>query len=221
MQIPPQVSALLHNKPALIGVAGAAGLGLYVHSRNKTGSDAGGASDGVSSQDAASAAGSSGGTYSGTGLGDGTGQPTTYPNTYGTDLATALGDIDSRYADQVTAFQGKLGTDESALASIKTAQDNSAKSLAALSTTVATLTKPAATTKPGTPKTPTKTGGSTKPAPKVPASQHKTTTYKIKKGDTLSAIAKKYHTTISALTKANNIKNPNLIVTGHTLKIPG
>lgn len=47
------------------------------------------------------------------------------------------------------------------------------------------------------------------------------TTYKIKKGDTLSGIASRYGTTVSALAKANNIKNPNLIYAGNTLTIPG
>ena len=47
-------------------------------------------------------------------------------------------------------------------------------------------------------------------------------TYKIKSGDTLSGIAKKYGTTVSALMGANkNIKNANLIYAGNTLTIPG
>jgi murein DD-endopeptidase MepM/ murein hydrolase activator NlpD len=46
-------------------------------------------------------------------------------------------------------------------------------------------------------------------------------TYKIKRGDTLSAIAKKYGTTVNELVKLNNIKNPNLIYAGATLKLPG
>ena len=45
--------------------------------------------------------------------------------------------------------------------------------------------------------------------------------YLIKKGDTLSAIAKKFSTTVSALAKANNIKNVNKIYAGKTLVIPG
>lgn len=44
--------------------------------------------------------------------------------------------------------------------------------------------------------------------------------YKIKKGDTLSAIAKKYGTTVKAIAKANNIKNVNLIYAGKTITIP-
>lgn len=47
-----------------------------------------------------------------------------------------------------------------------------------------------------------------------------TTAYKVKKGDTLSAIAKKDNTTVSAIAKLNGIKNVNLIYAGSTLKIP-
>jgi predicted chitinase len=43
----------------------------------------------------------------------------------------------------------------------------------------------------------------------------------IRRGDTLSALARKYDTTVSALAKANNIKNPDLIITGRKLNIPG
>ena len=48
------------------------------------------------------------------------------------------------------------------------------------------------------------------------------TEYTVKKGDTLSAIAKKYNTTVDALLKANpQITNPNLIKVGQVIKIPG
>lgn len=58
-----------------------------------------------------------------------------------------------------------------------------------------------------------------------PASSGKTTasTYKIKKGDTLSAICRKFYGKSSLypkLAKYNGIKNPNLIYAGKTLKIP-
>lgn len=46
-------------------------------------------------------------------------------------------------------------------------------------------------------------------------------TYTVKKGDTLSEIAAKYGTTVDALVKLNGIKNPNLIITGQVLKLPG
>ena len=48
-----------------------------------------------------------------------------------------------------------------------------------------------------------------------------TVTYTVKKGDTLSAIAKKYNTTASNIAKLNNIKNVNRIYVGQKLIISG
>ena len=50
-------------------------------------------------------------------------------------------------------------------------------------------------------------------------SKSKTLTYTIRKGDTLSTIAKKYKTTAAAIAKANGIKKPNAIQQGQKLKI--
>ena len=47
-----------------------------------------------------------------------------------------------------------------------------------------------------------------------------TTPYKIKSGDTLSAIAARNETTVAALKKLNNIKDVNKIRAGASLKIP-
>ena len=48
-----------------------------------------------------------------------------------------------------------------------------------------------------------------------------TKNYKIKSGDTLTGIAKKYGTNIVTLLKLNpSIKNPDIIVTGKTIKVP-
>lgn len=44
-------------------------------------------------------------------------------------------------------------------------------------------------------------------------------TYTVEKGDTLSAIAKKYGTTYQQIAKDNGISNPNLIYAGQTLEI--
>lgn len=44
--------------------------------------------------------------------------------------------------------------------------------------------------------------------------------YVVKKGDTLSGIAKKYNTTYQKLAKYNNISNPNKIYPGQIIKIP-
>ncbi|WNG21544.1 LysM peptidoglycan-binding domain-containing protein [Cystobacter fuscus] len=46
-------------------------------------------------------------------------------------------------------------------------------------------------------------------------------TYSVRSGDTLSAIAQRYHTTVGALAQANGIKNPNLILAGQKLTVPG
>lgn len=47
------------------------------------------------------------------------------------------------------------------------------------------------------------------------------TTYTVKRGDTLSAIAKKYGTTVSKLASLNNIANVNYIYVGQVLRIDG
>ena len=47
----------------------------------------------------------------------------------------------------------------------------------------------------------------------------KTTTYKVKKGDTLSSIANKYGTTYTKIAKDNNLADPNIIYVGQKLKI--
>jgi len=45
-------------------------------------------------------------------------------------------------------------------------------------------------------------------------------TYTVARGDTLTSIAKKFGTTVTELTKLNNIKNINLIITGSSIKLP-
>jgi LysM repeat protein len=47
------------------------------------------------------------------------------------------------------------------------------------------------------------------------------TTYTVKWGDTLSAIAVRYNTTVNALVKLNNIADPDFIVVGQVLKLSG
>lgn len=67
----------------------------------------------------------------------------------------------------------------------------------------------------------TKTKAETKTEAKTDTAKKTTyTTYTVKKGDTLTAIAKKYKTTVAAIVKANNIKNPDLIYAGQKIKIP-
>lgn len=45
-------------------------------------------------------------------------------------------------------------------------------------------------------------------------------TYVVQRGDTLSAIARRFGTTVTAIVQANNIPNPNLIYVGQVLLIP-
>ena len=44
--------------------------------------------------------------------------------------------------------------------------------------------------------------------------------YNVKRGDTLSALAVKYKSSVSSIAKINNIYNPNLIYVGQLLRIP-
>ena len=59
-----------------------------------------------------------------------------------------------------------------------------------------------------------------KPEPTAPTVAD-SSSYIVQKGDTLSAIAKKYGTTVQAIASANNITNVNLIRVGQKLTIPG
>ena len=68
----------------------------------------------------------------------------------------------------------------------------------------------------GSAKTPTATSSTVK----KPTATKKQTVYTVVKGDTLWGIAQKYKTTVDALVKANNIKNPDLIYAGQKVKIP-
>lgn len=47
------------------------------------------------------------------------------------------------------------------------------------------------------------------------------TKYTVKKGDTLTSIAKRYNTTVDALVKLNDITNPDYIVIGQVLQVDG
>jgi LysM repeat protein len=42
----------------------------------------------------------------------------------------------------------------------------------------------------------------------------------VKPGDTLSAIARRYHTTVAALQRLNNITDPKKLRVGQVLKLP-
>jgi LysM repeat protein len=57
------------------------------------------------------------------------------------------------------------------------------------------------------------------PTPAVTATP-RPTTYKVRSGDNLSAIAARFGTTVAEITALNNIKNPSLIRVGQVLKLP-
>ena len=68
---------------------------------------------------------------------------------------------------------------------------------------------------------PAAAGAAVAPAP-TPAAAPSGSVYTIQSGDTLSALAKKYNTTVAELMKLNpQITNPNLIYAGKSLNLPG
>lgn len=58
------------------------------------------------------------------------------------------------------------------------------------------------------------------PVPRQRPAEAQSETYRIKKGDNLTKIAKKFGTTVEALVKANGIKDANKIFAGEDLVIP-
>lgn len=59
------------------------------------------------------------------------------------------------------------------------------------------------------------------PVQRVQPFAPKTSTYTVQSGDSLSKIASRYGTTVSALSSINGIKNPNFIRVGQVLKLTG
>ncbi|MCM3353212.1 N-acetylmuramoyl-L-alanine amidase [Bacillus halotolerans] len=64
-------------------------------------------------------------------------------------------------------------------------------------------------------------GGKTTSKPSTSVPKASKGTYKVKKGDTLSAIAKEQGVSAATLQSLNGIKNPNLIKVGQVLKLTG
>ena len=54
----------------------------------------------------------------------------------------------------------------------------------------------------------------------TPSPTTETITYRVQTGDTLGLIASRYHTTVGALMRLNDLANPQLVVIGQTLLIP-
>ncbi len=60
-----------------------------------------------------------------------------------------------------------------------------------------------------------------RPAPTAePSSTPRPRTYKVRSGDTLTAIAARFGTTVAEMAALNNIANPSLIRVGQVLRIP-
>ena len=78
----------------------------------------------------------------------------------------------------------------------------------ASSTPTATTVEPTATATP----LPTPTA--------TPSAAPQETVHIVQPGDTLSKLAETYKTTVEAIQKANNLKDPNVIVVGQKLVIP-
>ena len=53
----------------------------------------------------------------------------------------------------------------------------------------------------------------------LPNSENKETTYVVKEGDTLSALAVTFGTSVDKIVQRNGIENPDLIIAGQTLYI--
>lgn len=64
-------------------------------------------------------------------------------------------------------------------------------------------------------------GGNTTSKPSSSASKASGGTYTVKKGDTLSTIAKEHGVGVANLQSWNNIKDPNKITVGQKLKLAG
>jgi LysM repeat protein len=55
----------------------------------------------------------------------------------------------------------------------------------------------------------------------IPVSATMTSSHVIRAGETLSDVAARYGTSVGALARANHLRNPNFIVAGTSLKVPG
>jgi LysM repeat protein len=79
---------------------------------------------------------------------------------------------------------------------------------------------PAPTQAPTVTPFPTPTTAPTPSAGPTPTPAPTPLVYRVRRGDTLTAIANRYGVTIAALRKANGITDPNVIVVGQKLVIP-
>ena len=62
--------------------------------------------------------------------------------------------------------------------------------------------------------------GATPTSASIPVGAGTAITVVVRSGDTLTSVAARYHTTVAALVKANNIANPNFVMIGTRLQVP-
>jgi LysM repeat protein len=119
--------------------------------------------------------------------------------TYDSTATDAYNNLQTSMDSQLATFGGEITAIQNQLATTQT-------------TTAATSSGSTATTNKTT---------TVKAPAKKPTAKKKITskTITVTKGETLSGLAKKYGTTVGALARANNIKNPNLIRVGQRLKV--
>ena len=140
--------------------------------------------------------------------------------------ATSVQSYTVKAGDTLSAIASKYGTTVSKLATLNGIKNpaliyvgqkikitNSTASTSVTKTNLHSTSQ--STTAPASTKTSTAVTSSTSATASVAASQ----SYTVKAGDTLSAIASKYGTTVSKLATLNGIKNPALIYVGQRLTI--
>ncbi len=82
------------------------------------------------------------------------------------------------------------------------------------------LTIPGAPTTPPAPAAPAPAAPAVAPTPAAPTTAPTTTSYTVSRGDTLTAIATRYRTTVAALQSANGLRNASFIRIGQVLAVP-
>ncbi|MDO5025645.1 MAG: LysM peptidoglycan-binding domain-containing protein [Trueperella sp.] len=119
--------------------------------------------------------------------------------------------------DTLSAIAQRFGTSVSAIAkanSIANPNRIAVGQRLTIGSSAPAATKPA-------PSQPAVSAPAAKPAPAVKPAATPSTVYVVKSGDTLSAIAQRFGTSVSAIAKANSIANPNRIAVGQRLNITG
>lgn len=193
------------RKVAIAGVAGLGAVALLALARKRSGGGGGGGgTDGVEVSD-----------------GPGYYPPGTFPNTTGTDIAAAIGDLDSRYADQLAEFTDQLQDTQDAIGKLTPARppgkDPKIEAPNKRDEKDKRGPRDGARSGPGVPIGKGAVFGPLKPKDSGPAGK----TYVVKRGDTLGAIARRYNTTVGRIANKNDINNPNRINVGQKLRIPG